>query len=58
MWRRILALATKEFLAILKDPRSRAVVILPPIIQTLVFGYAATFDLNHVAYAVDKLLKQ
>lgn len=52
MLRRILALATKEFLAILKDPRSRAVVIVPPIIQTLVFGYAATFDLNHVAYAV------
>jgi ABC-2 type transport system permease protein len=52
MLRQVLALALKEFLAILKDRRSRAVVILPPIVQTLVFGYAATFDLNNVSYAV------
>ena len=42
----------KEFLALLKDPRSRFVLIVPPIIQLLVFGYAATFDLNHIPYAV------
>ena len=42
----------KEFLALLKDKRSRVVLIVPPIVQLLVFGYAATFDLNHVPYAV------
>ncbi len=53
MWlQRILALVTKEFLALLKDPKSRFVIIGPPIIQLLVFGYAATFDLNHVPFAV------
>jgi ABC-2 type transport system permease protein len=52
MWNRIAALMVKEFLALLKDKRSRFVLILPPIIQTLVFGYAATFDLNYVPYAV------
>ncbi|HET7650121.1 MAG TPA: ABC transporter permease [Gammaproteobacteria bacterium] len=52
MWPRIFALALKELLAMLRDPRSRFVVIGPPIIQLLVFGYAATFDLNHVKYAV------
>ena len=49
---RILALIRKELLAILKDPRSRVVLVVPPIFQTLMFGYAATFDLNRVPYAV------
>ena len=51
-FRRILALIRKELLAILKDPRSRFTVIGPPIIQALIFGYAATYDLNQVRYAV------
>jgi ABC-2 type transport system permease protein len=51
-WLRILALIRKEFLAVLKDPRSRFIIFLPPMLQCLIFGYAATFDLNSVAYAV------
>ncbi|TVM31384.1 ABC transporter permease [Oceanidesulfovibrio marinus] len=50
--RHILALMVKEFLALLKDPRSRTVVMFPPIIQTIIFGYAATFDLRQIPYAV------
>jgi ABC-2 type transport system permease protein len=49
---RILALVRKELLAILKDPRSRYSFLLPPILQCLIFGYAATYDLNNVPYAV------
>ncbi|MGX9105219.1 hypothetical protein ACWTQZ_26425, partial [Escherichia coli] len=49
---RILALARKELLAVLKDPRARASLLIPPIVQSLIFGYAATYDLNHVPYAV------
>lgn len=49
---RLLALIRKEFLALLKDPRSRMVLIVPPMIQLLVFGYAATFDLKHIPYAL------
>jgi len=49
---RILALATKELLAVLKDKRSRIVLIAPPLLQLLVFGYAATFDLNDVPVAI------
>ena len=45
---RILALTRKELLAILKDPRSRFSLILPPILQCLIYGYVATFDLNLV----------
>lgn len=52
MWRRILALVVKELLAILKDGRSRVVLIGPPLIQLVVFGYAATYDLNHVPIVV------
>jgi ABC-2 type transport system permease protein len=52
MLQRILALVRKEFLALLKDPRSRMVLIVPPLIQLLVFGYAASFDLKEVPYAV------
>jgi ABC-2 type transport system permease protein len=52
MWRRIAALMIKEFLALLKDKRSRTVLIAPPLMQLIVFGYAATFDLNRVPYAV------
>jgi len=49
---RILALLRKELRAILKDPPSRASLFLPPILQCLIFGYAATYDLSHVPYAV------
>ncbi len=52
MWRRLFALVVKELLVLLKDPKSRWVLIGPPVIQLLVFGYAATFDLNHVPFAV------
>jgi pyoluteorin transport system permease protein len=50
--RRILALTRKELLAVLKDPRSRFSLLVPPILQCLIFGYAATYDLNDVPYAV------
>ena len=52
MWSRIRALIAKEFMAVWKDKRSRAVIIVPPLIQLLVFGYAASFDVNHVATAI------
>lgn len=52
MLRRILALMIKEFLALLKDKRGRTVLILPPIIQLVVFGYAATYDLKNVSMAI------
>lgn len=49
---RTLALIVKELLALLKDARSRFVAIGPPLIQLLVFGYAASYDLNQAPYAV------
>lgn len=49
---RIAALVRKELLAVLKDPRGRSTLFIPPIVQALIFGYAATYDLNDVPYAV------
>lgn len=48
---RTLALIRKELLAILKDPRSRFVLFAPPVIQCVIFGYVASYDLNDVPYA-------
>ncbi|HVB80260.1 MAG TPA: ABC transporter permease [Candidatus Binataceae bacterium] len=52
MWHRVFALVTKELLAVFKDVKSRIVLIVPPLLQLVVFGYAATYDLNHVPFAV------
>ncbi|MFQ5642615.1 MAG: ABC transporter permease [Thiogranum sp.] len=49
---RIVALAVKELLAILRDSQSRMVLIGPPIAQLIIFGYAATYDLNDIPVAV------
>jgi len=52
MWNRIRALVVKEFLAVWKDRKSRVVLIVPPLLQLLVFGYAASFDVSHVTTAI------
>ncbi|WAK03765.1 ABC transporter permease [Methylobacter sp. YRD-M1] len=52
MWAMIHALLIKEFLAVLRDRKSRFILIGPPIIQLFIFSYAATFDLNHIPIAV------
>ncbi len=49
--RRILALIRKEILAVLKDPRTRNMMMIQPVLQCVLFGYAATLDLNNAPYA-------
>ena len=49
---RILNLIQKEVRVIFKDPANRVILLLPVMVQTVLFGYAATFDLNRVPYAV------
>ncbi len=51
-WRRIRALVVREFIAIWADRRTRVILIVPPLVQLLVFSYAATFEVNNVALAV------
>lgn len=52
MWSRLKQLVIKEFIHVLRDKRARAVLFVPPLVQMLVFGYAATFQVHHVATVV------
>ncbi len=47
-----MALWRKEFLALFKDPANRVTLIIPAFLQALLFGYAASYDLTNVPYAV------
>ena len=42
MWQRIRSLIVKELLAVLRDPRGRYILIVPPMVQMLIFAFAAT----------------
>ncbi len=52
MFIRILALIWKEFLAIMQDRKSRMAILLPPIIQLLIFTPAATLDVKNVPIGI------
>lgn len=49
---RILALIVKELLAVLRDPRSRIVLVGPPLIQLFVFSFAATLEVRNVVIGI------
>ncbi len=50
--RRISAVARKEFLHVMRDPRSLALGILMPLIMLFLFGYALTLDVDRVPLAI------
>jgi ABC-2 type transport system permease protein len=49
---RIFHMLVKEFLQLKRDKWERFRLLVPPLIQMLVFGYAATFEVYHVSTAV------
>ena len=51
MWERIREILIKELKQTLRDPRMRATLIGPPIIQLLVFGFAVNLDVEHAKLA-------
>ena len=55
MFSRIRYLIVKEWVQALRDKRMRATLILPPILQLIVFGYAANLDVKHIPTAVRDL---
>jgi ABC-2 type transport system permease protein len=48
MWGRIFAMLLKEFIELKRDKWARFRLIVPPLVQMLVFGYAATFEVHYV----------
>ena len=49
---RLASLIRKEFIQIRRDPRTLALIIMLPIIQLILLGYAATNDVRNVPMAV------
>lgn len=52
MLHRILALIWKELLAVIYDPKSRLAILVPPIIQLLIFTPSATLDVKNVPIGI------
>jgi len=51
MWERIRQIVRKEFIEVLRDPRLRLTIMLPPLIQLLIFGYTVNLDIEHARIA-------
>jgi ABC-2 type transport system permease protein len=51
MWQRIREMVIKEFRQALREPRMRAVLFVPPLLQLIVFGYAVNLDVDNAAMA-------
>jgi len=49
---RLLPIIRKEFIHIIRDPRTLAVMFITPLIQLILFGYAATSDVRNVPLAI------
>ena len=52
MLRRILALIVKELVGLWKDPKTRVVILVPPLVQVVIFAYAASYDVTHVPLGI------
>jgi len=51
MWGRILEIIRKEFRQTLRDARRRALLIGPPLLQLIIFGYAVNLDVQNARLA-------
>lgn len=49
---RFFSLITKEFFSVWRDPKTRSLLFLPPIIQLFLFSHAATLDIENISIAV------
>ncbi len=49
---RLLSIIRKEFIQIIRDPRTLLLIIVMPIMQLFLLGYAATTDVKNISLAV------
>lgn len=52
MWGRLISIIRKEFLQIFRDLRTVVIILVIPILQLFLLGYAATNDVKNVPLAV------
>ncbi len=55
MFRKVRYLFVKELIQTLRDKRMRITLIVPPILQLIIFGYAANLDVKHIRTAIRDL---
>lgn len=48
MWERILCIVRKEVSQVLRHPRMRTMLFVPPLVQLIVFGYAVNMDVDNI----------
>ena len=51
MWERIGVILRKEFIQVLREPRMRGLLFIPPLLQLIIFGYAVTLDVDNAKIA-------
>jgi ABC-2 type transport system permease protein len=51
MRQRLRSIVRKEFIQALRDPRMRGMLIVPPLLQLLIFGYAVNLDVDNARIA-------
>lgn len=49
---RIPSLVLKECLTLFRDPKGRIVLIMPPLLQLLIFAFAATLEVKNISMAI------
>lgn len=52
MWGRLRAIIVKEIWAILRDPRARLILVVPPLMQLFVLGFASTLEVKNIDVGV------
>jgi ABC-2 type transport system permease protein len=50
--RRLRAMIVKEIWAVLRDPKTRIVLVVPPFLQLFIFAFATTLDVKNAELAV------
>jgi ABC-2 type transport system permease protein len=52
MFERLKHMLIKEFIQVFRDPRMRAVILVIPVVQVILFGYAVNTDVRHIRTAI------
>jgi ABC-2 type transport system permease protein len=51
MWERVFVIFRKELIQVLREPRMRILLFVPPMVQLVVFGFAVNLDVDHARIA-------
>lgn len=52
MFHRLYTLIIKELQSLLREPQTRAILILPVILQVILFPFAATLEVTNATIAI------